>query len=84
MTRRTLAIAAVTDLILVAVLWWGRGPSTATTLALTAIVVIATVIILFVVFRSARLVPHDQRSSRQAPHRPDVEFRDRGDRFGPP
>ena len=85
MTRRTLTIAAVTDVILVAVLWWGRGPSTATTLALTtATVVIATVVILFVVFRSARLVPHDARSSPRPPHRPDVEFRDRGDRFGPP
>lgn len=84
MTRRTLTIAAVTDVILVAALWWGRGPNTATTLALSATVVIATVVILFIVFRSTRLIPHDVRSSPHAPHRPDVEFRDRGDRFGPP
>jgi hypothetical protein len=83
MTRRTLTIAAVIDVILITVLWWGRGPNTVTTLALTATVVIATAVILFVVFRSARLVPHDERSPRP-PHRPDVEFRDRGDRFGPP
>jgi hypothetical protein len=84
MTRRTLTIAAVTNVILVAVFWWGRGPNTATTVALTATVVIATVVILFVVFRSARLIPHDARSSPYPPHRADVEFRDRGDRFGPP
>ena len=83
MTRRILTIAVVTDAILVAILWWGRGPNTATTLALTATIVIATAVILFVVFRSARLVPHDARTPRP-PHRPDVEFRDRGDRFGPP
>ena len=83
MTRRTLTIAAVTDAVLIALLWWGRGPSTAMPLALSATVVIATAVILFVVFRSTRLVPYDERTPRP-PHRPDVEFRDRGDRFGPP
>ena len=89
MTRWTvLTITAVTNVIavaLVAALWWGSGPSTAKTLALAGTVVIATVslVILFVVFRSARPIAHE---SVGLPHTPsaDVEFRDRGDRFGPP
>ena len=91
MTRWTvLTIAAVTDVIavvaLVAALWWGGGPNTAKTLALAGTVVIATVslVILFVVFRSARLKVHKSVGYPHPTTRADVEFRDRGDRFGPP
>jgi hypothetical protein len=90
MTRRTVrTVAAVTSVAavvaLVATLWWGGGPSTAKTLALVGAVVIATVslVVLFVVSKRARPIGHE---SVGLPHttRPDVEFRDRGDRFGPP
>jgi hypothetical protein len=98
MTRwGVLAIAAVTNVIavvaLVAALWWGSGPGTAKTLALAGTVVIATasLVILFVAFGSGRLTarepvgfPHDEGSFWEPPHHIDVEFRDRGDRFGPP
>ena len=89
MTRWTaLAIAAVTNVIavsLVAALWWGGGPNTTKTLALAGTVVIATVslVILFVVFRSARLIPHESAGSPPHVPPPDVEFRDRGDRWNP-
>ena len=80
-----LTIAAVTNVIavaLVAALWWGGGPKTAKTLAFAGTVVIASVslVILSVVFRGARPNAHE---SVGLPHttRPDVEFRDRGDRY---
>jgi len=95
---RVLTVAAVTNVIavvaLVAGLWWGGGPTTAKPLALAGTVVIAaaSLVILFVVRRNARLtvhepvgLPHDHSGW---PHQPlpgvDVEFRDRGQRFGPP
>ena len=99
MTRSTvLTIAAVTNVIAVvalgAGLWWGDAPRTAKPLALAGTVVIATasLVILCVVLRSARLIvhesvglPHDHSGwPHQPPPRVDVEFRDRGQRFGPP
>jgi hypothetical protein len=69
MTRWTvLTIAAVTNVIavaLVAAWWWGGGPNTAKTLALAGTVVIATVslVMLFVVFRSARPIVHESVGS---------------------
>ena len=99
MTRWTvLTIAAVTNVIavvgLIPALWWVGGPSTAKSLALAGAVVIATasLVTLFVVFGSSRLRGHVSVGSahdesgwpHQPPFRPDVEFRDRGDRFGPP
>ena len=89
MKRTVLTIAAVADVVLVAALWWGGG-SPATTFALVATLVIATVVVLAVVWRSARPIPHGSVGSSHAdmsaprpPFRVD-EFRDRGDRFGPP
>ena len=98
MTRWTvLTIAAVINVIavvaLVAALWW-RGGLIANSLALAGAVVIASasLVILFVVFRGARVavresveLPHDHSGwPHQPPPRVDVEFRDRGQRFGPP
>jgi hypothetical protein len=90
MTRWTvLTIAAVTDVIavglLVADLRWGSGPGTARILALAGTVVLATVglVILFVVSRGARPIA-DEPAGFFPTTRADVEFRDRGDRFGPP
>jgi hypothetical protein len=89
MTRWTvLTIAAVTNLLavaLVAALWWGGGPNTAKTLALAGTVVIAAVsfVILFVVFRSAPPIVHESVGSPPYVPPPDVEFRDRGDRWNP-
>ena len=98
MTRWTvLTIAAVANVIavvaIVAALWWGDGASAAKTLALTGTAVIATasLVILVVVFRSARSIVHESGGTPHDhsgwPHQPpppvDVEFRDRGQRFGP-
>jgi hypothetical protein len=99
MTRWTvLTVAAVTNVVavvaLAAALWWGGGAGTAKTLALagTAVIATASLVIVFVVRRSARLavlepgeLPHDHSGwPHQPPPRVDVEFRDRGERFGPP
>jgi hypothetical protein len=99
MTRWTvLIIAAVTNVIaavaFVTGVWWGGGPSTAKPLAIAGTVVIAaaSLVILFVALRSARAavhepagLPHDHSGwPHQPPPRADVEFRDRGQRFGPP
>jgi hypothetical protein len=98
MTRWTvLTIAAVANVIavvaIVAALWWGGEASTAKTLALTGTAVIATasLVILVEVFRRARSMvhesdglPHDHSGWPHQPPPPvDVEFRDRGQRFGP-
>lgn len=98
MTRWTvLAVGAVTNVIavvaLAAALWWGSGPGPARTLALagTAVIATASLVMLFVVFRGGRLTArepvgfrHEEGSFWEPPRQIDVEFRDRGDRFGPP
>jgi hypothetical protein len=98
MTRWTvLTVAAVTNVIaalaLGAALWWESGSGTAPTLARAGTIVISTasLVILYVVLRSTRStaresvgVPHDEGSFSGPPRHIDVEFRDRGDRFGPP
>jgi hypothetical protein len=99
MTRWTvLTIAAVINVIAVVAFvaaLWSRGGLIANPLALAGAVVIASaslVILFVVVFRSARVavresveLPHDHSGwPHQPPPRVDVEFRDRGQRFGPP
>ena len=99
MTRWTvLIIAAVTNVIavvaFVAGVWWAGGPSTAKPLAIagTVVIAVASLVILFVVLRGPRAtghepvgLPHDHSGwPHQSPPRADVEFRDRGQRFGPP
>ena len=90
MTRRiVLTIVTVTSVIVVValgvVVWSGGGAGIAKTLALAGAVVLLTVslVTLFVGSRSGRPIAHE---SVGLPHttRVDVEFRDRGDRFGPP
>ncbi len=99
MTRWTvLATGAITNVIaavaLIPALWSWDVPSTARTVALagTAAIAAASLAILFAVFNRPRQVGYDPSGSaqdesgwpHQPPHRPNVEFRDRGDRFGPP
>jgi hypothetical protein len=90
MTRWTaLTIAAVTNVVavtVIAALWWGGGSNTAKTLALagTVVVVTASLVVLFVVFRSARPTVYESAGNPPYVPPPDVEFRDRGGRFGPP
>ena len=99
MTRWTvLTIAAVTNVIavvaLAAALWWGEGARIARPLALVlpAVIAAASLVTLFVVLRGARPTGQESVDRRhdesgyphQPPLRVDVEFRDRGERFGPP
>ena len=99
MTRWTvLTVAAVVNVIavvaFVAALWW-RGGLIENPPALAGAVVMASaslVILFVVVFRRARVagpgsveLPHDHSGwPHQPPPGVDVEFRDRGQRFGPP
>jgi hypothetical protein len=88
MTRRTvLTILTLIDIIavvaLVAVGWSGGGGGTAGPLAGAVVLLTMSLVAVLMVSRGARPVGPESVGPPH-PTRGDVEFRDRGDRFGPP